>query len=137
MFRKNAIIHFTEDTDIFPKGTKAVVASSDVAYTSLLEIGEEEPMLIEWMTDSVMGYFTDGKIKLIGNYKLKLGQVYINHKNNTHIVPQMKTKNPYNNDVFVVYRVVNKKIKCTHRLSNQTYFITLNEFVMNCELAKD
>lgn len=134
MFRKNVVIQITEDIDNLPKG-KFVVTSSDVAHTQFVEIGGKEEGYLEEMTDTIMGHLESGKIKIVGTHRVKLGEVYWNHKDNIHIVPQMKVLCSTSKKPIIVYRTLNKKIKLLDRLSNQSYFITMDEFVMNCEYA--
>jgi hypothetical protein len=135
MFRKNVVIQVLEDTETLPKGVDIVVLSSDAAYTQYVEVSGNHDSYVEDFTDKLMSQMESGILKIKGTYRVKLGEVYWNHKDNTYIVPQTKSKNTTTKEVIVVYRIVNKKIKWSDRLSNQSYFITMNEFIMNCEYA--
>lgn len=136
MFRKNVVIQLTEDIDnLSLKGTKLVVIGSDPAKSQMIEIGSKEEGYIEEFTDTMMDYLQQGKIKIEGPHRVKIGEVYWNHKEKVYIVPQVKVTSRKTKEVIIVYRTVNRKIKSNDRLSNQSYFITMKEFVMNCEYA--
>lgn len=135
MFRKNVVIQFLQDTDILPKGSKIVVISSDAAYTQFVEIGAEEEGHLEEFTDRMLEFLEHKIIRICGSHKVKYGAVYWNHVDRKYIVPQMPCTNSTDNQLIIVYRTVNKKIKFSDRLSNKAYFITMNEFIMNCEYA--
>lgn len=135
MFRNNVIIQFLQDTDILPKGAKVAVISSDAAYTQFVEIGAEGEGYIEEFTDRMLGFLDSGILRICGPHRVKYGAVYWNHADGKYVVPQMPCTNTTDKQLIIVYRMVNKKIKFSDRLSNKAYFITMNEFIMNCEYA--
>jgi hypothetical protein len=135
MFRKNVVIQFEQDTDILTKGSKIVVISSDAAYTQFVEVGSKEDGYLEEFTDRLLDFIDTGKARIKGSHKIIYGAVYWNHEHKKYIVPQMSSYHNKTKQLIIVYRTVNKKIKFSDRLSNRSYFITIDEFIMNCEYA--
>jgi hypothetical protein len=134
VFHEGLKIQILQDIIGLKANSVMTIVFSNPAHTHFVVDSEQHIKMT--LTDNLYAHLKSGICQVVGNKKLFTGSIYLYHRIKKYVVPIYIAQSETNKPTIVVYRSIGKTLKSSHRLSDRSYYTTMEEFYLQWELIR-